>query len=116
MSKLNLADRLELIQESIAAIESYFLPIKTANDFFIGQGAMIFDAIGMRLQVLGENVKVLYKRNPEMFIDVEKEIISIIRFRDLISHHYEKLDTEIIFEICSEYVPRLERKMKILKF
>jgi uncharacterized protein YutE (UPF0331/DUF86 family) len=51
-----------------------------------------------------------------MFIDVEKEIISIIRFRDLISHHYEKLDTEIIFEICSEYVPRLERKMKILKF
>ncbi len=97
MSELNLKDRLEQIRESIGAIEAYVQLIETADDFYDGQGAMIFDAIVMRLQVLGENFKALYKLKPEMFFDIEREVISIMRFRDMISHHYEKLDNEIIF-------------------
>lgn len=107
---MNLADRLELIQEFISAIRSYFLTIETANDFNIGQGAMIFDAIVMRLQFLGENIKVLYRIVPERLFDVEKEVISIIRFRDIISHHYEKLDTEIILRYAVSIFPVLQEK------
>lgn len=32
----------------------------------------------------------------------------IIRFRDLISHHYEKVQEEIIFEICKTFIPNLK--------
>ena len=114
MSEPSLQNRLEQIQESIAAIESYIGLIQSPEDFLTGQGVMIFDAIVMRLQVLGENIKTLYKRKPEMFIDIEKEVISIIRFRDLISHHYEKLDNEIVFEIATAYLPILRKKIELL--
>ena len=36
----------------------------------------------------------------------------IIRFRDFISHHYEMLDYEIIYQICNEYLPQLELVLK----
>jgi uncharacterized protein with HEPN domain len=35
----------------------------------------------------------------------------IIRFRDFIAHHYEKLDTEIIYEICSIKIPELKNSI-----
>jgi len=36
----------------------------------------------------------------------------IIRFRDFISHHYEMLDFEIVYEICKDYLPALELVIK----
>lgn len=89
MPEQSVTEKLELIRENISVIESYVKPIQEVNDFYIGHGAMIFDAILMRLQVLGENIKSLYKLNPVLFEDIENEVISIIRLRDLISHHYE---------------------------
>lgn len=37
--------------------------------------------------------------------------IDKICFRDFISHHYEKLDTDIIFEICQNDIPILKQKI-----
>jgi uncharacterized protein with HEPN domain len=42
----------------------------------------------------------------------EIEWNKIIRFRDFISHHYEMLDYEIVFEICEDYLPKLEVVIK----
>ena len=36
----------------------------------------------------------------------------IIRFRDFISHHYEMLDYEIVYEIGKIYLPQLESAIK----
>lgn len=52
----SISDKLGLIRENIAAIESYVQPIHAVNDFYVGPGAMIFDAILMRLQALGEKI------------------------------------------------------------
>jgi uncharacterized protein with HEPN domain len=109
-----IADKLELIQENIEMIRLYFQPIGAGKDFYIGQGKMIFDAILMRLQALGQNVKALYSSNSEIFTDFENEAISIIRFRDIISHHYEKLDTDIVYDICPEYLPLFDLKITAL--
>jgi uncharacterized protein with HEPN domain len=62
----------------------------------------------MRLQIIGENVKSLAKLSPdhlERFKDVEWQ--KIMRLRDLISHHYDALDHEIIFNICQIHIPTL---------
>lgn len=37
---------------------------------------------------------------------------NVVRFRDLISHHYEKLDTEIVFEIRTIDIPELKQKIQ----
>lgn len=107
-------DRLELIEETLEVIETYRKPIKAAEYFYTEQGSILYDAILMRLQVLGENIKTIYKSNPGLFSNADTEVISIIRFRDLISHHYEKLDTEVVYDICTQYVPILHLQIKEL--
>lgn len=31
----------------------------------------------------------------------------IARFRDLVSHHYEQVDYEIVYDICKNHLPKL---------
>lgn len=99
----------ELILEHLKVCEKRFSEIKFAKDFIASEnGNTILDAIVTRLQAVGENLKRINKKNPQILekyagVDWEK----IIRFRDFISHHYEKLDYEVIFDICSVDVPKL---------
>ena len=39
---------------------------------------------------------------------VEIEWDKIGRFRDLVSHHYEHVDHEIVYDICQNHIPRLK--------
>jgi uncharacterized protein with HEPN domain len=39
----------------------------------------------------------------------EIEWDKIMRLRDIISHHYENMDHEIIFDVCLNHHPRLHR-------
>jgi len=32
----------------------------------------------------------------------------IARFRDLVSHHYEHVDHEIVYDICQNHIPKLK--------
>ncbi len=106
--------RLKSVYESIITIQLYITPIEKYEDFHEGNGQLTYDAVLMRLQVIGENIKAINKKNPDI-IDVNtEEISSIIRFRDLISHHYEKLDTELVFDICTFYIPRLKQQIEEL--
>ena len=103
-------ENLQIILESISLIEKRFKKIKSADDFVSNShGTFVLDAISMRLQIVGELFKKidkidnsLLRRNPE--IEWEK----IMRLRDIISHHYEMIDHEIIFDICIHHIPRLK--------
>ncbi len=107
-------DKCELISESISAIENYLQGINTAEDFKKSlTGEMSFDAVMMRLQSIGENIKRINKIHGDFFeINLQFDTNNVIRFRDLISHHYEKLDTEIVFEICTIDIPELKQKIQ----
>jgi uncharacterized protein with HEPN domain len=58
------------------------------------QAAMAFDALLYRLLVIGEAVKAL----PAEFVAAEPSVpwSSIARLRDLLAHHYFRVDSEII--------------------
>lgn len=107
-------DKCELIEEPIKHIEFYTKGILQANDFRKNDEAFgKLDATMMRLQVIGENIKKIIKIAPGFFSDnLQFDTNAIIRFRDFISHHYEKLDTDIIFEICQEDIPLLKQKIQ----
>ena len=63
----------------------------------------------MRLQVIGELVKGILKRNPSFAEEhPQADWHSIGKMRDKISHHYLDLDAEIIFAICTEHLPQLK--------
>jgi len=102
-------DNLQVILESIVLIESRFSKINNADDLVSSAGGvLILDAIAMRLQVVGELVKKIGKMDKsflENYTEIEWD--KIMRLRDIVSHHYEKVDHEIIFDICTHHVPRL---------
>jgi uncharacterized protein with HEPN domain len=89
-----------------------------AEDFCSSsEGATLLDAIAMRLQVIGESVKQIQKLDPP-FLKTYHEIQwdKIARFRDLVSHHYENVDHEIVYDICKNHIPRLNISLeKMLK-
>jgi uncharacterized protein with HEPN domain len=107
----SIQDALENILTSIHLIQRRFKGINSPDDFLSeADGLFTLDAIAMRLQIIGENVRSLSKLDLKLLEKhSEVEWQNIMRLRDLISHHYDVLDHEIIYDICSEHIPVLRR-------
>jgi len=90
-----------------------FEGIEKNTDFISTEkGVELKDSITMRLQIIGENTKRVEKQMPDFFEEyLQTYPEPIIRFRDFISHHYEKTDYEIICDICKTYIPDLQNKV-----
>jgi uncharacterized protein with HEPN domain len=105
---------LETILNHIFICNKRFSEIKTPSDFITTDyGKTLLDAIVTRLQAICENLKNTSRKNNLLQTNYpEMEWNKIIRFRDFISHHYEMLDYEIVYEICEDYLPKLEFVIK----
>ncbi|MCW7494875.1 DUF86 domain-containing protein [Leptospira sp. 2 VSF19] len=109
-------ERFEFILESIVIIENRFLKIKYPDDLINSQdGITILDSIAMRLQAIGDNLKSVTKLDSKFLnnypnTDWEK----IMKMRDVISHHYEGLDHEIIYNICKNKIPELKLTIELI--
>ena len=103
-------DNLQIILESIILIENRFSKINSADDLVSSaDGVLLLDAIAMRLQITGELLKKINKKDKTLLGNYpEIEWDNIMRLRDIVSHHYEKVDHEIIFDICKNHIPRLK--------
>ncbi len=109
-------DNLQIILESIVLIENRFSKINSADDLVSSEdGVLILDAIAMRLQVVGELLKKISKMDKSLLENYpEIEWDKIMRLRDIVSHHYEKVDHEIIFDICKNHLPRLKSTIYVI--
>jgi uncharacterized protein with HEPN domain len=116
MPEDEVADILDLMLESLRLIQERFSRIKVSEDFVsTPEGVTLLDAISMRLQVIGESVKHIQKLDSavlEQCSDIQWD--KIARFRDFVSHHYEHIDHEIVFDICKRHVPELEEVLRRL--
>jgi len=109
MSNDKIIDTLDLMVESIQLVQERFSRIRRPDDFVLTpEGLTLLDAIVMRLQVIGESVKQILKTN-HSFLQRYGEVDwnKIARFRDLVSHHYEHVDHEIVYDICDAHIPKL---------
>ena len=109
-------DYLKIILEAIDLIEKRFERIANPEDFVKStDGVTLLDSVSMRLQVIGETVKKIDQKYPKILkkesgIEWEK----IMKLRDIISHHYNIIDYEIVYDICENHVQNLKlaiRKM-----
>ncbi len=110
MSEDEIVDIFDFLLESIILVQKRFSQIAESEDFVsTSDGVTILDAISMRLQVIGESVKRIQKKDhPLLNGYTEIEWDKIARFRDLVSHHYEHVDHEIVYDICQNHIPRLK--------
>jgi uncharacterized protein with HEPN domain len=106
---------LGLIAESIDLIETRMVDVPNANYFVqTSEGRTLLDSVSMRLQFIGETVKRIDKIDPEFYKKNNFfEWHKIMNLRDFISHHYEMLNHEIIYNICTVNIPQL--KIAIMK-
>ena len=112
-----LTDDLDLIAESIHLVQERFSRILEADDFVVStEGVTLLDAISMRLQVIGELVKKIHKIDP-MYLSgyAEIEWKKIAKFRDLVSHHYDHVDHEIVYDICKMHIPKLDEAVQKMR-
>lgn len=101
----------EDIRECIERIIQWSSEIKKPEDLTLDpKGTMTLDAISMRLQVIGEMLKNVDKRDKEFLKKYPGiEWAEIMKMRDIISHHYLEVNAEVIYKICKNDIPQLEK-------
>jgi len=114
MPDVLITDNLQDIISSIELIEQRFKSMDSADDFVLSEtGMLILDSICMRLQIIGELVKNIQKIDSSVFGKYpEIEWQNIMKLRDIISHHYEHVDHEIIYDICKNHLPNLKKAVQ----
>ena len=115
MDKKSSRELVEFILLSIELIEERFTYIETRDDFIEDHaGLEKLDAISMRLQSIGEAIKNLLKRDPDILLSQQEKSYwsTIVKFREIISHHYIDIDSEIVFDICEEEIKELKKFMQ----
>ena len=111
MDKATTQELLKYILESITLIKRRFSDINGSDDFLAtDEGIDKFDAISMRLQSIGEALKNIDKREREFLLEVASKRYwsQIIKTREILTHHYIDIDSEIIYSICDENLEELE--------
>jgi uncharacterized protein with HEPN domain len=115
MDKKNSRELVAYILFSVNLIEERCQSILNSDDFLKDHtGLEKLDAVSMRLQSIGEAIKNLLKRDSSILTAVEERSYwsSIVKFREIISHHYIDIDAEIVFEICKDELQELKEKMQ----
>jgi uncharacterized protein with HEPN domain len=117
MPENEVLDILDLILESIKLVQKRFSKIRVPDDFVVtAEGVTLLDAVSMRLQVIGESVKRIEKNDSlllQRYAEIEWD--KIARFRDMVSHHYEHVDHEIVYDICETHIPKLREVIQEMR-
>lgn len=89
-----------MISDAIAVIQQRTLHIQKSDDFLLSPDNMfILDGVCMKLIFIGESIKNIDKVSKgELFISYPSiPWIAIMKLRDVIAHHYFKIDADIIY-------------------
>jgi len=110
--QLMILSTLEDIKFSIELIKKRFEQIDSSDDFLANDdGLEKLDSISMRLVAIGEGFKNIDKLTDKQLLPNYPNVNwkGVKGVRDILSHHYFDLDTEIIFAICDSQIDELLR-------
>jgi len=97
------------IKFSIILILTRFEKIETSDDFMNEENLETLDSISMRLIAIGEGFKNIDKLTDNKFLKNYPTINwkGVKGIRDILSHHYFDINSEIIFDLCDTKLPEL---------
>lgn len=112
---------LELVNmmlDSIHVIQSRTSQIKSANDFLLTpDNTFLLDGICMKLIFMGESVKTIDRLSAGKLFPLFPSIPwkEIMNLRDIIAHHYFKIDVDVIYSTIKEDLPPLQDALAQIK-
>ena len=111
---LNSIEKLEFILESIIIIQERMEFIEIEKDFVDSKnGLTILDSITMRHQAIGDAFNQIKKADETIINEgLQIDADTIIGFRNFILHHYELLDYQVIYKICTKDLPLLKNALE----
>lgn len=101
---------LRQLQDALRTILRRFEPVTSVHDFTGSDAGMEkFDAICMMLIAIGESLKHLDKITNGILLSKFPRIDwkNAKGMRDVISHHYFKVDAEVIYHVCGHHIPSM---------
>ena len=101
---------LEDIKYSLELIKERCKDIKSSDDFLENENGLIkLDSVSMRLLAIGEGFKNVDKLSEHQLLNKYPAIPwkQVKGIRDILSHHYFDLDSEVIFNICKDNLEKL---------
>lgn len=110
--KFVVADVLNRILSSSERVLKRAKSIKRSSDFLASESSLErLDSIWMQLIAIGESIKNLDKLTKGKFLVnyPEFEWKKAMGMRDIISHHYFDLNSEIVFDVCKNEIPKLKK-------
>ena len=106
---------LNQILSSTTLIQKRIKPIKSPDDFLLNSRRLEkLDAICMQLIAIGESIKNLDKVTNKSLLKKYPgfEWKEAMGMRDIISHQYFNLNSDIVFQVCKEEIPVLKILIK----
>lgn len=103
-------DLIDLMVDSIHVIQVRTSHIKEGNDFLLTPDDMfVLDGVCMKLIFIGESVKTIDKLSEGELFPLYPSIPwkEIMKLRDVIAHHYFRIDVEIVYSTMKEDLPLL---------
>jgi len=103
---------LKQIIESVDKILGRSKTVKTPRDFLKSERSLEkLDSICMQLIAVGEGIKNFDKLTRKRVLTnyPEFEWKKAMGMRDILSHHYFDLNSEIVFDVCKNEIPKLKK-------
>jgi uncharacterized protein with HEPN domain len=99
------------IESVIEEIES--IKQKTQNDFNNFSNDIILQrAVERDLEIIGEAIRNMININPDIQITASKNIVGL---RNIISHAYDSVETEMLWGIIQKNIPLLAEEIRNLR-
>ena len=110
-----IVENLRNITWSLDQISKRFQTIESSDDFIKNDiGLEKLDSICMQLINIGEMLKHIDKLTDAKLLKNYPDIDwkKAKGMRDIITHHYFDVDTEMIYVVCSEHIPNMKKVIK----
>lgn len=106
---------LQRVLQTIETIERRSQSIHSVQDYLLTESGMEkLDAACMLIQTIGENIKSINEKTTGKLLVQYPEIPwkRVIRMKDYISHHYDGVDADVVFETIKSNLPPLYETIK----
>jgi len=117
-NKKEIIELLDMVLGSIQIIQTRTRHIETGDDFLLSPDNMfILDGVCMKLIFIGESIKNIDKKTQGSLFSKYSDIPwkDIMKQRDLIAHHYFRIDADSICTTIKEDLPYLYQTLLQIK-
>ena len=116
--KKEINELLEMILDSIQVIQERTSKITCGDDFLLSPDNMFtLDGVCMKLIFIGESIKTIEKKSQGALLCNSPEVPwkDVMKQRDLLAHHYFRIDADSIYSTINEDLPFLKNVLLKIK-